>query len=212
MHAIRTTIRRTTQVGLALCLLFLTSLVVNASNPPPLIGQPFLIDSGPGNRTNPAVAYNSQRRQFLVAYEIGGSFFQLQLLTIQWNDDWNIYGRRVNNTGIKEPVFDISRYGFVVVPCHEQVLAVAGDSPVAMTMCFASTCWLPSAVVTSSAWGATNRPLPWITCTPALRKRTSTPCTSCRTMSPLRAWIAGQSGATLPSSRSPNACACRNVR
>ncbi len=47
----------------------------------PVIGQPFLIDSGISAATNPvvAVAHNSNRHQFLVAYETGGGWFSLAL-------------------------------------------------------------------------------------------------------------------------------------
>jgi hypothetical protein len=90
MYTNRIPIRRTIQVGLALCLLLLSSLmVITVQAADPLIGQPFLIDAGPGDRSYPAMAYNSQRNQFLVAYEIGGGWYSLALLTHLGNSAWD---------------------------------------------------------------------------------------------------------------------------
>ena len=69
-----------------------------------------------------------------------------------------------------------------------------------------------SAVVISSTRRDTKRPRPWITCTPPFLNRSSTPPTRRLTTRALRAWIAGQSGVTLPSSFRPKDLALPKAR
>jgi hypothetical protein len=75
--------RRALIFSLVLTCFLLGSAAVSVGDTHPLIGQPFLIDAGPNPLTNPAVAYNSNRHQFLVAYDLGNGWFRLQLLTRQ---------------------------------------------------------------------------------------------------------------------------------
>lgn len=55
----------------------------------PLLDGPFGIAGGAGDTTNPAVAYNWQDRQFLVAYDLGNGWFSLALLTMQGTSAWD---------------------------------------------------------------------------------------------------------------------------
>ncbi len=60
----------------------------------------------------------------------------------QFEGDWDVHARRVSSTGNMESGFNVSVYGNVLIGCNEQSPAVAGGSPVAMTLwqdsCFAN--------------------------------------------------------------------------
>lgn len=57
--------------------------------------------------------------------------------TVAWSrfdGDWDIYVRRVSNTGNMEDAINVSVCGNVLIGCNEQSPAVAGGSPVTMTL------------------------------------------------------------------------------
>ena len=81
-------------LGLTLTLVLIDAQGLAASeataeaNAHPLLGQPFVIGTDTAALTRPAVAYNSNRQQFLIAYERDDGFFQLQLHAKDGSSVW----------------------------------------------------------------------------------------------------------------------------
>jgi len=81
---------RPSKLGIVASLLLLVLGVAGtAGASAPFIGDPFIIAAGPSDQTHPAVAYNSQRQQFLVAWEIGSGWFQYAQFTKDGNLAWD---------------------------------------------------------------------------------------------------------------------------
>jgi hypothetical protein len=85
-------LRRKTRIGLALTLFLLFSLVVVSVQAAGLgIGQPFIIAEGINAASPPAVAvaHNTNRQQFLVAFELGNGGFSLSLRNANGGLAWS---------------------------------------------------------------------------------------------------------------------------
>lgn len=106
-------------VSMALGLVLIPGPVVRAEAGDPVIGDPFTVFTGNLDDLNPAVAYNSQRREFLVAWEWMG----------------NIHGRIVTlhgGIGVVTLIFDMSGSNHnpdvAYNSCADQYLIVWDDS------------------------------------------------------------------------------------